>query len=96
MLSQVDPGKNNGVPNPVAGMFQVVSDPDLTDPNAWFLAAGPGEQVDTVEAFFLDGVQTPVLEHQESWNYVGIEYRTRIDFGAKCLDHRGLYKNAGA
>jgi len=40
-------------------------------------------------------VQTPVIEDVEMSNIDGREYKVRIDVGARALDHRGLYKNAG-
>jgi len=46
--------------------------------------------------FFLNGVQTPYLEQQQSWNADGVEFKVRIDAGAKAMDWRGLYLNYGA
>ena len=65
---------------------------DDADNNAWYLAARKGR---TVNVFFLDGKQTPYLETQQGWTVDGVEYKVRIDCGAKALDWRGLVKNAG-
>ena len=46
--------------------------------------------------FFLNGVQRPYLEVQEGWKVDGVEYKVRIDCGAKAVDWRGLVKNPGA
>jgi len=96
LASTVDPTKSNAVPNPMQGALELVSDPELSSSTAWFVAAAPGEGVDTVEVFFLDGVQAPLLESREDWDTDGIVYKTRIDFGVACLDHRGLFMNYGA
>ena len=50
----------------------------------------------TVKAFFLDGNRTPYLERQPGWNVDGVEFKVRIDVGAKAMDYRGLYYNYGA
>ena len=81
--------------NPYSGnYFTRVYDPRLDDDDAaaWYLAARKGK---TVTVFFLDGVQTPYLETQNGWSVDGVEYKVRIDAGAKALDWRGLYFNDG-
>ena len=35
------------------------------------------------------------MEMQAGWTVDGVEYKVRIDAGAKAMDWRGLYKNAG-
>lgn len=65
---------------------------DDTSTTGWYLAASKGK---TVTVFFLDGVQSPYLETKEGWNVDGVEYKVRIDAGAKALDYRGLYSNPG-
>ena len=45
--------------------------------------------------FFLNGNQTPYLESREGFNMDGVEYKVRIDCGAKAVDWRALYKNDG-
>jgi hypothetical protein len=65
---------------------------DDSDANAWYLAARKGR---TVNVYFLDGKQAPYLETQQGWSVDGVEYKVRIDCGAKALDWRGLVKNAG-
>ena len=72
-----------------------IVDAELTDTAAWYLAAAPAA-IDTFEVAFLDGVQSPFIEQRESWDTDGIEYKVRLDFGVKCWDYRGLYKNPGA
>jgi hypothetical protein len=81
--------------NPYAGTyFTRVYDArlDSTSTTAWYLAAAKGK---TVKMFFLNGVKTPYLETKQGWSVDGVEYKVRIDAGAKALDWRGLYANAG-
>lgn len=84
-----------GGKNIFADMFELVVEPvlDLTSEIAWYVAAG---NVDTVEVGFLNGQQSPYLESRQGWSVDGVEYKVRIDCGAKALDHRGLLYNAGA
>ena len=82
--------------NPYAGSyFTRVYEPrldDSTDVDAWYLA---GPKSKTVTVFFLDGIQTPYMETKQGWNVDGVEYKVRIDAGAKAMDYRGLYQNHG-
>lgn len=82
--------------NPYAGAyFTRVYEPRLDDNSAteWYLAAAKGK---TVNVYFLNGVQLPYLESKNGWDVDGVEYKVRLDCGAKAVDWKGLYKNAGA
>jgi phage tail protein X len=68
---------------------------DANSATAWYLAAGTG-QVDTVEYCYLEGAAGPVIESEMGFEVDGISYKCRLDFAAKAIDFRGLYKNAGA
>lgn len=87
-------GVNSGVANPYKGRFIVVSDAELTDPDAWYLVAD-ATQHDTIEVTYLNGVETPRLETRQGFDVDGIEYKVAFDCGVSALDFRGLYKNAG-
>lgn len=102
IASIVDPTKNNATPNPFSNELSIVVEPLLADSGitnysatAWYLAAAPG-LVDTVEVAFLNGNDSPYMESRQGFEVDGIEYKIRLDFGVKVLDHRGLYKNPGA
>ena len=84
-----------GVVNVFKNSLSIIVEAELTDTAAWYLAAAPAA-IDTFEVAFLDGVQSPFIEQRESWDTDGIEYKVRLDFGVKCWDYRGLYKNPGA
>jgi hypothetical protein len=68
---------------------------DAVSATAWYLAANNG-QVDTVEYCYLDGAEGPVIESDIGFEVDGISYKCRLDFAAKAIDYRGLYKAAGA
>jgi hypothetical protein len=62
--------------------------------SAWFLAANHS-LVDTVEYCYLSGTSGPVIETQKDFSTDGVSMRCALYFGAKAIDHRGLYKGAG-
>ena len=79
--------------NPYSGTyFKRIYESRLDDnsPAYWYLAAQKGK---TVTVFFLNGVQAPYMETKQGWTVDGVEYKVRIDVGAKALDWRGLYLN---
>ncbi|MFC5498140.1 prohead protease/major capsid protein fusion protein [Caenimonas terrae] len=68
---------------------------DASSALSWYLAAGT-DQVDTVEYCYLEGAAGPVVESEPGFEVDGINYKCRLDFAAKAIDYRGLYKNPGA
>ncbi len=79
--------------NPFAGALQVLAEPrlDAASTTAWYLAADPS-QIDTIEYAYLEGNQGVYLETKDGWEVDGVEFKARLDFGAKAIDHRGLVK----
>jgi hypothetical protein len=74
-----------------------ISEPrlDSASATAWYLAANPA-QIDTIEYAYLEGQQGAYIETRNGFDVDGVEIKCRLDFGAKAIDWRGLYKNAGA
>lgn len=68
---------------------------DANSTTAWYLAAA-NSQVDTVEYCYLDGAEGPMIESDVGFETDGISYKCRLDFAAKAIDHRGVYKANGA
>lgn len=68
---------------------------DANSATAWYLAAA-NTQVDTVEFCYLDGAEGPVMETDAGFEVDGLSFKCRLDFAAKAVDYRGLYKSAGA
>ena len=96
-LTATTPANTQDV-NTYANRLQVVEEPRLI-PSAgqdpWFLAADPN-RIDTVEFAYLDGQEGVFTETRMGFEVDGMEIKARHDFAAKAIDHRGLYKNAGA
>ena len=96
-IASVTPSQTSEV-NPYAGRLEVVEEPRLipasgNDP--WFAAADPS-RIDTVEYGYLEGQNGIYTETRVGFEVDGVEVKARHDFGAKAIDWRGLYKNAGA
>lgn len=83
--------------NPFAGALQPIVEPrlDVASATAWYLAADPA-QIDTIEYCYLEGNEGVYLETRNGFEIDGMEIKARLDFAAKAIDHRGLFKNIGA
>lgn len=73
--------------------LKVIIDPRITD-TAWYLTADPA-MIDTIEYSFLEGEEL-FTEQRIGFDVDGLEIKSRMVFGAKAIDWRGMYKNAGA
>jgi hypothetical protein len=67
---------------------------DAASLTAWYLAANPA-QIDTIEYAYLEGQEGAYIETRNGFDVDGVEIKCRLDFGAKAIDWRGLYKNTG-
>lgn len=82
--------------NPFKGQLQLIVEPrlDATSGVSWYLAAD-NSQVDTVEYCYLEGNNGVYIETRQGFDVDGMEIKARLDFAAKAIDYRGLYKNVG-
>ncbi len=64
---------------------------DAVSASQWYLAAN-NSQVDTVEYAYLDGAEGVVLETETGFEVDGVAIKARLDFAAKAIDWRGLYR----
>ena len=73
-----------------------ISEPrlDSISTSTWYLIANPA-QIDTIEYAYLEGQQGAYIETRNGFDIDGVEIKCRLDFGAKAIDWRGLYKNPG-
>lgn len=84
--------QNTGTVNPVKGLYDPITDMELTDAKAWYLAAVKK----TIKVGYLQGTnRRPIVEEVNRSNISGIEYELVFDFGVVAEDFRGLYKNNG-
>lgn len=63
--------------------------------NTWYLAADSAD-VDTVEYMYLDGAEGVYVESMPDFDTDSLKIKGRLDFAAKAIDFRGLFRNAGA
>ena len=82
--------------NPFSGKLSIIVEPRLfagtTQP--WYVAADPN-QISSLEYSYLEGQEGVYLESHIDFDTEGMCTKARLDFGAKALDYRGLYKNPG-
>lgn len=64
------------------------------DADAWYGAAEP-TTVDTIEFAYLEGNEGVFTETKAGFEVDGLQVKCRHVFGAKAIDYRGLFKNAG-
>ena len=83
--------------NPFRGQLQLIVEPrlDASSGTAWYLAAD-SNMVDTIEYCYLEGQNGVYIETRQGFDVDGMEIKARLDFAAKAIDYRGLYKNVGA
>lgn len=67
---------------------------DANSTASWYLAADPA-QIDTIEYSYLEGQEGVYMESRMGWDIDGMELKVRLDFAAKALDYRGLWKASG-
>lgn len=74
-----------------------ISEPRLeaASSTAWYGAAEP-TTIDTIEYAYLEGHEGVFTETKNGFEVDGVQIKCRHVFGAKAIDHRGLFKNAGA
>jgi hypothetical protein len=51
--------------------------------------------IDTIEYCYLDGNEGVYIETRNGFEVDGMEIKARLDFAAKAIDFRGLYKSTG-
>ncbi|MDQ2080483.1 hypothetical protein RA307_09850 [Xanthobacteraceae bacterium Astr-EGSB] len=92
-LATIVPGEGGKV-NPFTGTLTLMPEARLSG-NAWYLWADPAT-IDTIEYAYLDGEEGLYTEQRIGFEVDGIEVKGRVDFAAKAIDWRGVYKNPGA
>ncbi|WP_375572794.1 prohead protease/major capsid protein fusion protein [Seohaeicola saemankumensis] len=97
LAQNIVPAKSTDVVPGSLRSLTVISEPRL-DPGAgavpWYLMASPAA-IDTIEYAYLEGQEGVAMETRMGFDVDGMEIRARLDFGAKAIDWRGLYKNPG-
>ena len=93
LITATTPTKSADV-NVFAGAFDVIVEPRLTDPAAWYLMADP-YAVDSLYYAYLEGNEGLRVDSTEEFKTDSMDYAVRGDFGAAAIDYRGIVKAAG-
>ncbi len=96
LLGSITAAKSGDV-NVYQGAFEPVVENRLkpeagTQP--WFMITDPARW-DTIEYSYLEGEEGLYTEERIGFDVDGIEIKGRLDFAAKAIDWRGLWKNPG-
>jgi hypothetical protein len=59
----------------------------------WYLLAEPRK---TITVFFLNGQMAPYLASEDNYYNDTMDFKVRLDAGAKAMDWVGMYKSTGA
>ncbi len=73
-----------------AGLIPISSQYLTSTP--WYLVS---TSMPSIVGVFLQGEEAPVIEENDDWNNDARKMKVRHYFGAKCVDFRPLYRNAG-
>ncbi|EFO32124.1 phage protease [Roseibium sp. TrichSKD4] len=97
LMGIIHPTKTDDVAPDYVRRLTPVIEPRLSKigANAWHLAASPN-QIDTIEYAYLEGNEGPYVETNYGFEVDGMQVKVRLDFGAGCIDYRGLYRNKPA
>lgn len=92
-IAQIVPDQTTNV-NVFRGLYRVIAEPRLDDESEteWYAASEPG-RVDTIEYCYLEGNESVFIDQEVEFDTDGVLMKARHDFGAKAIDHRGLFKN---
>jgi ATP-dependent Clp endopeptidase proteolytic subunit ClpP len=82
-------------PNVVRDLLEEVVDTPRLAGDRWYVFADP-DLAPVIEVVFLEGETQPQLETEEGFEYDGVRWRVRYDFGVGAVGHRGGVTNAGA
>lgn len=80
--------------NVFSGSLQLIVEPRLTG-NEWYIF-GDKSLSPVLEIASLASAPGPQISQREGWETLGREFRVVHDLGVGVLDHRGVYRNAGA
>lgn len=93
LVTATTPAKSEDV-NVFAGEFDVIVEPRLTDPNAWYLLGDP-YAMDSLYYAYLEGNEALRVDSSEEFKTDSMDYAVRGDFGAAAIDYRGIVKATG-
>ena len=95
--STYDPDTPNKLqrPNSAKGLFKTIIDSPRIATGDYYAFVDPSDEA-VIEVSFLNGVQTPYLEQEESFDQLGYRWRIYHDYGVGAVGYRGAVWNAGS
>lgn len=81
--------------NPFQNSLELIVEPGLSNPDAWYLIGDP-TRYDGLALAFLDGQRMPRVETRQGWHTLGLELRLTWALDAKFIETATWYRNAGA
>jgi ATP-dependent protease ClpP protease subunit len=82
-------------PNVVRDLLSTIVDTPRLSGDRWYLLADPAV-APVFEVVFLEGEESPVIEVEEGFDYDGVRWSIRHDYGVGATDWRGATTNAGS
>lgn len=82
-------------PNIVRDLVGTIVDTPRLSGTRWYLLADP-MVAPVFEVVFLQGEEAPVIESEMGFDYDGVRWKIRYDYGVGATDFRGGVTNAGA
>lgn len=93
VVAEVTPPKADDA-NPFAGALEIIVEPGLTDPEAWYLVADPA-RYDGLAHAFLDGQRAPRVESRPAWETLGLQFRLVWALDARFIGTASWFRNEG-
>lgn len=81
--------------NPFSGSLEIIVEPGLSDPKAWYLIGNPA-RYDGLAHAFLDGQSAPRVEVRPGWETLGMQFRLVWALDAKFIETASWFRNPGA
>lgn len=94
IVAQITPAKAEDA-NPFAQALDVIVDPRLADPDAWYVVADPA-RFDGLAHAFLAGQRTPRIEMRDGWDRLETQWRLTWPMAARFVSPYSWFKNPGA
>lgn len=90
VLAQIDATKFSDA-NPFSNTLELIVEPGLIDPGAWYMIGDPA-RYDGLAHAFLDGQSSPRIESRPGWNTLGMEMRLIWALDAKFIETATWFK----
>ncbi|MCE6952400.1 Mu-like prophage major head subunit gpT family protein [Cereibacter sphaeroides] len=81
--------------NPFSQALEIIVEPGLSNPLAWYLIGNPALH-DGLAHAFLDGMRTPRVETRPAWETLGLQMRVVWALDARFIETASWFRNPGA